>query len=764
MSRLVRRLIYVAMGLLGGIAAWPVLELAVYYQAQFGSYLLFSLSAGAAFGAVFGAFSGSVDGIIAANPRSIGFGALIGAAMGAAGGAIGFLLGQLILLLLGELFLQSVTEFETLGLPLSRAVGWAIMGMFVASAEGVRRRSWLKTVIGVAGGIVGGLIGGAAIEYAPLVLPESVARPVGLALFGVLIAVFYGLVERKLSAGALRLLNGLYRGKEFIINQRLVTIGGEPGADIYLSGYSRVQGRHARLQEKKGELYLYPEEGAKTVKVNDDPVADEGSGVLKYEDVLQVGNAKFLFRPLVLIAGLLLTGLLVPQGAAAQSARIGQIDSGDLLTRQQVDLYVSVTGRNGRPLDSLTADDFTVFESNDGQAYSELEILDFAPRVAEDEGVTFYLLVDNSGSMYDTLAGTPTDDFAETRMAAATAAIRSFLGQFDNPNDRVGLATFNTNYTVLSPPTESVRAITSLLDEISEPTRQEAYTELYRATAFAALDLEEETGRTVLIVLSDGENFPYAVHSGEPHPEFGDQPFPLNETVETLQRQGASAYAINFATRGDQDFLRIANENGGLVFDAADQEGLQQVYTEIRERTLTEYRITYRASMSPAEQRYVRVRVGTRPAARATRQYYAGTLFGLPDGQIGFGLLLPFGISLLLAALLMLLRFRNNRTGASVEVLNARGRATQVIDLTSPKTIIGGSADADVTIANAPDVRDSHATIERDERTGAYTIVSDNPVTVNNKPTKRRKLTPGDVVQLPGATVVFDEPEEKESE
>jgi Mg-chelatase subunit ChlD len=748
------------MGLLGGIAAWPVLELAVFYQAQFGSYLLFSLAAGAAFGAVFGAFSGSVDGIIAANPRSIGLGALVGSAMGAIGGAVGFLLGQLVLLALGELFLRSLAEFETIGLPISRGLGWAIMGMFVASAEGVRRRSWLKIGIGVAGGIIGGLIGGAVIELLPRVLPESLARPVGLALFGALIALFYGFVERRLSAGTLRLLNGLYRGKEFIINQRAVSIGGEPGADVYLSGYSRVRPRHARLQERKGELYLLPEDGAQLVKVNDDPVPPEGSNILKFEDVLQVGNAKFLFRPLALLVGIVLTGLFVPATASAQSARIGQIESGELLTRQQVDLYVSVIDRDGQPLDALAEEDFSVFESDDGQSYTELEIVDFAPRVAENEGVTFYLLVDNSGSMYDRIDGTPAQEFSETRMAVATAAIRSFLNQFDNPNDRVGLATFNTNYTVLSPPTESVRSIAALLDQIEEPERVNAYTELYRAVSFAAQDLEETPGRTVIIVLSDGENYPFAVHSGESHPEFGEEPYPIDQTVETLQRQGASAYVINFATLGDQEFLRIATQNGGLVFNADDRQALQDVYGEIRERTLTEYRITYRASMAPTEQRYVRVRVGTRPAARATRQYYAGTLFGLPGEEIGPILLLPVGIALLLAAVLMLLRFRNTRTGASVEVLNARGRATQVIDLSSPRTIIGGSADADVTIANAPDIRDSHAAIERDERTGAYTIVSEIPVTVNNKETRRRKLSPGDVVQLPGATVIFDEPED----
>jgi len=763
MSRFVRRLIYVAMGILGGVAAWPVLELAVFYQAWFPSYLLFSLAAGAAFGAVFGAFSGAVEGIIAANTRSIGWGALFGAAIGALGGAVGFLLGQLVLLLLGELFLQSTREFETIGQPLSRAIGWGVLGLFVASAEGIRRRSWLKTMIGIAGGITGGLIGGAAIEYAPQVLPQALARPAGLALFGALIAVFYGLVERRLSSGVLRLLNGLYRGKEFILNQRSVTIGSEPGADIFLSGYTRVEPRHARLQERRGELYLLREDNARPVKLNDEPVPEEGSGVLKYEDVLQVGSAKFLFRPLALIAGLLFFGLVLPQGAEAQNARIGQIDSSALLTRQQVDLYVSVTDRNGQPLESLSRTDFTVFESDDGQTFSELDIVDFRSGIAEDEGITFYLVVDNSGSMYDTLSGESADNFAQTRMAAATAAIRSFLDQIDNPNDRVGLAVFNTNYTVLSPPTESARAIVALLSEIEEPGRQEAYTELYRAVAFAARDLETVSGRKVIIVLSDGENYPYAVHSGEPHPVYGEQPFSVEQTVDTLQRQGSSAYAINFATAGDAGLRRIAEENGGLVFDAGDRGTLQQVYADIRERTLREYRISYRASTSPTEQRFVRVRVGTRPAVRATRRYYAGTLFGLPDESIGWLTLLPLLVALLLGAALAMLRFRNNRTGASVEVLNARGRATQVIDLTSPQTVIGGSVDADVTIAGSPDIRDSHATIVRNERSGAYTIVSDHAVMVNNRPTKKRTLTAGDVVQLPGATVVFDNPENPDS-
>ncbi|MFP4408119.1 MAG: FHA domain-containing protein [Spirochaetaceae bacterium] len=59
-------------------------------------------------------------------------------------------------------------------------------------------------------------------------------------------------------------------------------------------------------------------------------------------------------------------------------------------------------------------------------------------------------------------------------------------------------------------------------------------------------------------------------------------------------------------------------------------------------------------------------------------------------------------------------------------------------------------------------MREQHATILYDDKKGTYTVVSDTPIKVNNRKTTNRELTPGDVVQLPGATIVFDEPAKKE--
>ncbi len=297
MSSTIRRLIYVLMGIFAGLAAWPAMELMIELQGAFPSYLLFSVASGALFGLLFGAFFGSVDGIIAANRRRLLLGVGMGAVIGGLGGGLGFVLGQGVLFFLGESFFRSGADFARFGRPLARAVSWAVLGGFVGLGEGVRARSGLKAGMGVTGGIVGGVLGGAALEYAGFLLPDYLSRPMGLMLLGLLIALFYVLVEGALAYGRLRLLNGLYKGKEFILNERRITIGAASGSDIYLPEYNRVGSSHATVREEKGELLLIPGEGEK-VKINDVEVPSEGSKPLKFEDVIQVGSAKLLYQPL----------------------------------------------------------------------------------------------------------------------------------------------------------------------------------------------------------------------------------------------------------------------------------------------------------------------------------------------------------------------------------------------------------------------------------------------------------------------------------
>ncbi|MFO7781026.1 MAG: VWA domain-containing protein [Spirochaetia bacterium] len=298
--------------------------------------------------------------------------------------------------------------------------------------------------------------------------------------------------------------------------------------------------------------------------------------------------------------------LLSSAFVTAQSVTISQIDASRLLTRQLVDLYVSLTDDAGEPIEGAGRGEFRVSESTDGEEFEPVPVTDFNAGAAAEEGITFFLLVDNSGSMYDTLEGRPTDESSNRRIAHARSAIRTFLSGIDNPRDEVGLASFNTFYTMHAEPTRDTGRIDSLLDDIQRPERREAFTELYASIREAVDDVAVAEGRTALIVLSDGENYPYHEYTGEEHPEYGDRLFSYQEAVERAQREGISVYAVNFSPERDSNLDEIATESGGRVYDARNQEELAAVYEDIRRRVLEEYRITYRATVAPpSESTYV---------------------------------------------------------------------------------------------------------------------------------------------------------------
>lgn len=294
MSTFVRRLIILATGLLGGVAAWPVAELLVRFQGSFPSYRLFIAVLGAAVGALLGAFFGAAEGITARVRSRIPAGMLVGAAVGCVGGAAGFLAGQAAQWFVGDLVLRSYRNFQWVVLPVSRAVGWALLGVFAGMGEGIRAVSWKKTLVGVLGGLAGGLLGGAVLEYTRLLLPGFAwFRLAGLAVLGLAIGLAYGLIEKGLSAGVLRVLTGRLKGKEFPVNQNRLRIGSGAGNAIDLAGYEGVAERHALVRVRRGQALLVSLEPKRPVLVNERPVQEQA---LKYEDVVRIGSARLFFR------------------------------------------------------------------------------------------------------------------------------------------------------------------------------------------------------------------------------------------------------------------------------------------------------------------------------------------------------------------------------------------------------------------------------------------------------------------------------------
>ena len=288
-----RRVILLCLGILGGVAAWPLSELIVAAQGSFPSYLLFVAALGAGVGLLMGVFFGSAAGIFARDGSRILAGMIVGAVVGLIGGALGLLIGQAALFLIGGLFLNAYRSFQTVGLPIARAIGWAFLGIFIGAAEGLRAASGKKIGIGIFGGLIGGLIGGAALEYSRLYLPASLpSRLIGLVILGLSIALFYGIIERSMAFGTLRVLNGRLKGKEFILNEGRIRIGRARRNQITLEPYEKLADRQAQIRFRRGEALLTNLEPQNPVLVNDRPVKEHR---LKYEDVLKIGSAKLFY-------------------------------------------------------------------------------------------------------------------------------------------------------------------------------------------------------------------------------------------------------------------------------------------------------------------------------------------------------------------------------------------------------------------------------------------------------------------------------------
>ncbi|MBT3225843.1 MAG: hypothetical protein HN580_00205 [Deltaproteobacteria bacterium] len=293
MSTLMRKLVFGIIGLLAGLAAWPAAEFILALQSGFPSYLVFTITLGVFFGAIMGGFLGSVEGITLSVRSRILPGIVTGILVGAIGGAVGFLIGQGALFLVSDLFFHSNKAMQSYGIPISRTIGWGFLGLFIGTVEGVRARSWTKIKVGLVGGIVGGILGGCVIEYLRILYPAfTYTRLVGLLILGFLIGLFYGLFEKRFSQGVLKLLNGKLKGKEYLLVQKTIRVGNSDKADIHLAGYQNVADIHAVLKTVKGEIVIKNVQTENRILVNELNVTEEK---LKFQDVVQIGAAKFLF-------------------------------------------------------------------------------------------------------------------------------------------------------------------------------------------------------------------------------------------------------------------------------------------------------------------------------------------------------------------------------------------------------------------------------------------------------------------------------------
>ncbi len=456
--------------------------------------------------------------------------------------------------------------------------------------------------------------------------------------------------------------------------------------------------------------------------------------------------------------------IILAPSSFADSIRISQIDTNTLLLNQQIRLYVSVTNDQGKPIENLYQNNFSLYESSNTKDYHQVtDITGFQAGLNYTNGVNFLLLIDNSESMYWTIEGKQTKDKSKRRISIAIKAVKAFLNSLGNRNDKVGIALYNSYYELLSKPIKDIAAIEQLLENIQRPKDDAIYSEIYGSVHKAVDDFNTVKGRKAIIILSDGVNNPSYNHTKKLNPQFGEKIFPHNKSLQALQLEGISLYVVNFGKKGDKKdryLKKIGRQSGGMTFNAFNQNELRNVYLSIMDQIQKEYVLTYKATMKPADKKYVKIKyLNDSKKSTTTRFYLSSTVFGEPQKTFNPFLFISFLLACILLWVLSRLKFERQRAQPSIEVLNsgAGNISTQILTLGGEETIIGCSPNADMTIAGVPSIENNHATIVFDDKSHQYTLVGEGKMMVNNKIVTTKVLEPGDLINIDGTTMVFDE-------
>lgn len=197
------------------------------------------------------------------------------------------------------------------------------------------------------------------------------------------------------------------------------------------------------------------------------------------------------------------------------------------------------------------------------------------------EGYDLMLAVDTSRSM-EALDFT-VDNRQVTRMAVIKGVLERFIKAREG--DRIGIVVFGSQAFVLSPLTQDLLTLHSLLDSVVARMAGDG-TAIGDAIGLAVKKLRERPeGSRVLILVTDGENTQGSM--------------PPNMAAQLAAREGIRIYTIGVGSKGlvpffengkmtevkmeiDEDLLtEVATVTGGAYFRATDSSILEQIYQQI---------------------------------------------------------------------------------------------------------------------------------------------------------------------------------------
>ena len=225
-----------------------------------------------------------------------------------------------------------------------------------------------------------------------------------------------------------------------------------------------------------------------------------------------------------------------------------------------VEVYASVTDRQGQPVKGLSREDFTVREDGRVQQVTTFAAGDFPLSVA--------VALDRSFSM------------SGQRLAAAKSGARLFLGEL-RPGDESMLIGIGSTTEVLAPLSKDRSAQYEAL------SRLDAFgtTGLYDAIIAAIDAVQPARGRRALILLSDG-NDRYSTATS-------------SQALERARSADVLIYPVAFGSTRPAVFAELATLTGARSFHVRDARQLPETLRTIAAELRHQYLLGYAPSKPP---------------------------------------------------------------------------------------------------------------------------------------------------------------------
>ncbi len=288
----------------------------------------------------------------------------------------------------------------------------------------------------------------------------------------------------------------------------------------------------------------------------------------------------------------------------------------------RIAVQFEVKRSDGSFLLDANRDDFRVTEEG-----RDVEVVEFqAPQNKQAIATTVILVVDRSLSMEE-----------EDRIGGLKRAVRSFLEKLPE-GSRVAVIAFGSDVDRLTDFTTDRTQMQQAVDAL----KPEGATRFYDAVAEALQMLDRETGRRVVLALTDGE-------------DTFSQSATLESVIASGQRLGLPVYTLGLGTEEEiesGDLRRLASSTRGQYYPARNADELRGIYEQIAERIRSGYSMIYQSDRKLADGTLRPVSIfyrGSKTAAGETAIFIPGMVV-----LAGGWSLLFLGLLFLLVALIVL--------------------------------------------------------------------------------------------------------------